>query len=235
MADITIGSAAIDRDSNSSTGGYTIIGKENPANGSGKITAVKVYAYADLSGLKVGIFYLTADLTLKCRSASAIGDVVAGAARSFIVDLNVVAGDFIGFFFSTGTMEVTTPGGAGIYYKQADMCVEDYESVVSQSSGYTYSLGGEGDLATSVVVVTEAATGLTTTGGTLNGSAVGLSESEWAIERGFEWGTTQGDPYTGNWSEEGEWDDDMEWSHDLSDLESGIPIFYRAMVKTAMD
>ena len=110
MATIEIGSPAINRDSNTSTGGYTNVLKDKVATGTGKISTIKIWSYTALTGLKVGTFYLTSPSTVKCRSASTIGDVVAGAVQTFQVDLDVVAGDMLGFFVTGGAMEYTTSG-----------------------------------------------------------------------------------------------------------------------------
>ena len=85
-----------------------------------------------------------------------------------------------------------------------------------------------------VVCTTEAVSDLSTDGATLNGSATGLSASEYAVRRGFDWGLTAGGPYTGNWYETGTWTAAMDWSHAVDELESGVPVYYRSYILTEL-
>ena len=122
MADITMGLPAINR--SSSTGSNkTIIVKDNPADASGTITTVEIWCLADITGCRVGTFYVVSGNTLKCRDSAVIGAVASGAKRTFTEDegsnplaIEVEAGDYIGCFYTDGNIEVDTSGYAGFWY-----------------------------------------------------------------------------------------------------------------------
>jgi len=116
-ADIDIGSAATASDTN-----YpfvdTVIVKDNPANDSGRITSIEVYAQSgeDMSDFEVATFYSTGTNQFSTRDNVYIGTVIGGAKRTFSVNLNVEAGDYIGFYKSAGWIEMNSDGGAGYWY-----------------------------------------------------------------------------------------------------------------------
>ena len=120
MADIDVGSEATDR-SGSLTYGYTVVDTANPANASGKLTSIKIFAATNLSNVKVGTLYGT-PTTFTSRDSHTIGSVTAGSLQTFSgLDIAVEAGDFIGIYFSAGSIERDTSGGAGsVYYKTGD-------------------------------------------------------------------------------------------------------------------
>ena len=103
---IDIGTEAIDRDTIHSSG-YTFIVKDNPANANGFISLVEIWAKTTLYDCKVAIFYLVSGTNYSTRDYQAIGTVTAGSKQTFAVDLNVVAGDSIGIYFSDGYIEAT--------------------------------------------------------------------------------------------------------------------------------
>lgn len=113
---IDIGSVAIDGNDYWLTG--TWINGANPANETGTITTVKIYAQTGypLAGCKVATFYLEAGTNFSTRDYETVnngngaGVVVAGSEQTFTVDLDVVAGDYIGIYFSSGRIESTTSG-----------------------------------------------------------------------------------------------------------------------------
>jgi len=104
MADIDIGPLAITRAATWSAGD-TVICKDNPANTSGQITSVELYAVVSLEGCIAGILYTTNGNTLKCRSSVAIGDVASGSKQTFSgLSLAVETGDYIGCYFCNGVI-----------------------------------------------------------------------------------------------------------------------------------
>ncbi len=142
---IDIGPSAIDR-SSSRPGYKTVINKENPANASGIITAVEIWAWMNLSGCKVGIFYITNGNTLKCRSATTLGDVTAGSKQTFNgLSLSVQAGDYIGMSFLNGSIEHDPSYHAGLWDALGYKCVVDDESDYSFYTGDAVSLHGTGE------------------------------------------------------------------------------------------
>jgi len=146
MAVIAIGSSAIDRASSASVTS-TMIMKDNPANLSGKITSVQIYAAVTIENCEVGIFEQVDTDVFTTRSNAALGQVVQGATRTFEVDLDVAAGDFIGIYGTEGSIDRSdSEGGLGIWYKAGDY-------IPCTSEGFTfwtghdriYSLYGSGE------------------------------------------------------------------------------------------
>lgn len=123
----------------------TRINKENPANASGTITSVEIWSKTDLSGVKVGIFYTTNGDTLKCRSAVTIGNVTSGSKQTFGgLSLAVMAGDYIGMYWSGGLGWYHTAGYTGIWSIAGDHCIVDDEADYALGSGDAFSLYGTG-------------------------------------------------------------------------------------------
>ncbi|MBA7583321.1 hypothetical protein ES708_25263 [subsurface metagenome] len=142
MAAIDIGAEAKDR-GDSLTASYTLIAKDNPANASGKITSIEIWAKTDLEGCEVATFFVVSGDNLSTRDTQLIGDIVAGDKRTFEVDLDVEAGDYIGVHCISGTIEVDTSGGAGLWYYNADY-IPCTNQAFSSIGGYIMSLKGIG-------------------------------------------------------------------------------------------
>ena len=142
---IDIGSDAIDRAS-TCIDGSTRIDKNNPANASGTLHTVQVYAFSDLKGFRVGTFYSTNGNTLKCRDSVLIGDVEAGAQRTFPgLSFTVEAGDYIGCFFTGGIIERDTSGYPGYWSIVGEYIDPGDEAIYSFHPGYAISLYGIGE------------------------------------------------------------------------------------------
>ncbi|MBA7555185.1 hypothetical protein ES705_47838 [subsurface metagenome] len=116
--DITIGMPAINRGSTAST--YTWVNMGNPANASGKITSIEIWSQSSLSNLEVATFYVVSGDNLSTRDTEFIGDVVAGDKRTFVVDLDVEAGDYIGSYHTVGAIERDSSGNPGCWMKTGD-------------------------------------------------------------------------------------------------------------------
>jgi hypothetical protein len=140
--EIDIGSPAIDRDGKS-TGGYTCILTDNPANLTGKITSIEVWANINLTDLGVATFYIVSGNTLSTRDTAYIGEVIAGAKRTFTVDLDVEMGDYIGFY-TVGSLERSETGFAGYWYKIGNQIPCDNISFTPAGVAKTMSLYGTG-------------------------------------------------------------------------------------------
>lgn len=115
---IDIGVAAIHRPNIYYTA--TLINKGNPANASGKITSVEIYASSNMTNAKVATFYQP-DPTgypnkLTARDSYSIGSVTSGAKRTFEVDLDVEAGDYLGVYFASGYIYYESAEGSGVWY-----------------------------------------------------------------------------------------------------------------------
>lgn len=117
---IDIGMPCIDRDSDKAYD-YTFVCKENPANASGKIRSVEIWANETMSNTQVATFYVVSGNFLSTRDTETIGTVTAGAKRTFSVDLTVVSGDFIGITYTGGRIEGDSYGSApGVWSREGD-------------------------------------------------------------------------------------------------------------------
>ena len=104
LAAIDIGSPAIDGDDYADAP-RTIVSGENPANATGKITSVEIWANTNMTGCKVATFFVVSGNNLSTRDYQVIGDVTANSKQTFEVDLDVEEGDYIGVYFATGRIE----------------------------------------------------------------------------------------------------------------------------------
>lgn len=142
---IDVGVAAIDRDY-ILTDGWTRIVIDNPANASGTLHTIKIWANSNISGLIVGTFYLTNENTLKCRDSVFIGNVEAGAERTFPgLSIAVEAGDYIGCYFTAGYLERDTVGYAGLWSKDGEYIDPGDEATYGVLADDTMSLYGIGE------------------------------------------------------------------------------------------
>lgn len=145
---IDIGEAAINRANSAPFTSYTYINKENPANNSGIIDTVEIYAetLATLYDCVVGTFYTTNGNTLKCRDSVLIGMVEAGAKRTFSgLSLAVETGDYIGCYYTEGNIEMDTSGYAGLWYVSGEYIDPGDETTYALLAGYVISLYGTGE------------------------------------------------------------------------------------------
>lgn len=95
---------------------YTYISATNPANATGRIKKVYIWARNNCTSVDIGIFYPTGLHIFSTRSNCTIGPVVAGSEQEFDVDLEVEIGDYIGFFEEDGEIERDNSGGSGYWY-----------------------------------------------------------------------------------------------------------------------
>jgi len=100
---IDIGYPAADRISTATTN--TIVNQVNPANASGKITSIEIWAYAELANCEVATFYVVSGNNLSTRDYESIGTVTSGSKQTFSVDLDVEEGDYLGVYFTAGNIE----------------------------------------------------------------------------------------------------------------------------------
>lgn len=107
--DIDIGTAATDRGEPLSPSTRIII--TNPANLTGKITSVEIWAEVTMGSVEVATFFLVSGNNYSTRDYEAIGTVTSGAKRTFTVDLDVHIGDYIGIYYVTGNLSGEAGGG----------------------------------------------------------------------------------------------------------------------------
>lgn len=167
MAVIDLGTAAIDRPTYSIEGN-TYIELDNPANLSGRITSVEIWADITLTGCKVATFYLVSGNNYSTRDYEAIADVVAGAKRTFTVDLDVVAGDFIGIYYTGGRIEKDSTVGSRTWIAGNQIPCTNY--TFNTPSLSQYSLYGTGTTIVKPTVTTPAVTNILSTTATGNGN-----------------------------------------------------------------
>ncbi|GAI91701.1 unnamed protein product, partial [marine sediment metagenome] len=189
MAAIDIGPGAVDLTS-SIGDGDTNIDKANPANLSGKITSVEIWAKSNLTGCRVGIFYTTNGNTLKCRSAATLGSIFSGSKQTLTgLNLDVVAGDYIGLYWASGDMEYGFGGGADVWFTGGDHCVVDDEAAYSVGAGDIISIYGIGITVVAPTVTTPAASSVEATTATGNGNVTD-NGGEDPDDRRIDWGTS---------------------------------------------
>jgi len=97
--------------------GYTAVDANNPADGTGTITNVEFWAFSSGSAI-IAIFSADGN-TLTSRDWENIGAIDEGY-NSVEVNLDVVEGDYIGFFAWDSHLEGSSPGSVGIWHKQFD-------------------------------------------------------------------------------------------------------------------
>lgn len=147
---IDVGSPATDR-ADYLTHSITFIDTSNPANDDGTINHVEVWAHSDLKGLKVGSFYYVSgtspNAVYECRDSVSLGDVVAGAKRTFDnFAFTIKTGDFIGCYYEDGQLDLDTSGGTGLKIAtNGDEAIDPGDSTIFYNSGsYPLSLYATG-------------------------------------------------------------------------------------------
>lgn len=124
--------------------GATLIDLANPANLSGRITSVDVWANTNIAGLRVGTFYLVSGTTYKCRGSATIGNVTAGSKQTFAVSIPVVVGDVIGCYFDSGQLENTLSGGVGVASATGEYIDPGDSAAFTVDVNWRQSLYGQG-------------------------------------------------------------------------------------------
>lgn len=142
---IDIGSPAINRAANRPSGDTRII-LTNPANETGIINTIEIWAVNNLSGVEVATFYLVSGDNYATRDYETIGSVTGGSKQTFSVNLDVQAGDYIGAYWTDGYIECDTSGGSGYMYLSGDYIPTGSVTFNSYTS-YVISLYGTGTTA----------------------------------------------------------------------------------------
>jgi len=133
IASIDMGNEAINR-SGFVYPTITFIDNANPANYTGTLTSIQVWATTNLTGLRVGTFYNVSGTTYKCRDSETIGSVTAGSLQTFTVDIDVVAGDYIGCYFASGWLEASDTLTSTLYYKVGEY-IDPNDSATFSTTG----------------------------------------------------------------------------------------------------
>jgi hypothetical protein len=145
MAAIDIGSGAASQASAISAG-YTLIDLTNPANGTGTLTSFEIYpGAATMTGTKMGTFS-GSGTSYDDRDYETIGNVTTGSKQTFSgLNCDVTAGDFIGVFYSGGTLFRNTTSGAGVYYILEDTFGQGTHTYALSGTSLAISLYGTGE------------------------------------------------------------------------------------------
>lgn len=144
--EIDIGLSAINRPSAYTAGGRTFAELSNPANADGVIVQVELWADTTMTDTVVGTLYNTGGDNYKVRDSEYIGTVTSGAKRTFSdLTIDVVTGDFLGFYCVTGKMERTTGSGVGTAFKVGEYIDPGDEATYSIFANNEMSLYGIGD------------------------------------------------------------------------------------------
>jgi hypothetical protein len=141
-----IGDSAISRTDGLYSGGYTVISLNNPASSDFTLDTIKFQATAPITGLRVGVFYQVSGNTYRCRESVTIGAAPAGYNEISGYNIQVQAGDVIGFIFSSGGLAMDQAGGSvGVRYISRESIDQNDEASFSDlSPGKIISLCGSG-------------------------------------------------------------------------------------------
>ena len=143
---INIGSPATNRTS-SFLDNFTIVSKNGPANASGTITQIEIWALENLLNCEVATFYVVSGNNLSTRDYEAIGNVTAGSKQTFNVNLTVETGDYIGIWMALnspqGRIEKDASGYISLWYLGSDQipCTNVTFSVVDGDAISLYGTG----------------------------------------------------------------------------------------------
>jgi hypothetical protein len=142
---IDVGSEAINRSTYNNEG--TSVDRNNPANASGTITSVEIYANSAMSNVEVATFFVVSGNNLSTRDSEAIGSVAAGYT-THTVSLNIVTGDCIGIYFSAGGLDRDTTGGG--FWKNAGDQIPCTNVLFTLTANGTLSIYGAGATVTGI-------------------------------------------------------------------------------------
>lgn len=144
-ATIDVGPDATNR-ATTRTSGYTRISATNAANATGTLDTVEIYANTDMTGVKVGTFYLSSGTTYVCRDSATIGNVTSGSKQTFAgLSIDVEAGDLLGLYWSGGALEADSTGGGGMLVPGlGDYATPGASTSYTSYSGYELSIYATG-------------------------------------------------------------------------------------------
>lgn len=110
-AAIDVGSSASDRAATPVSGNSTRILEANPVNASGVLTSFEVYFATDGTDLYIGSFQDGGSYSYTMRDYEYIASVTGGSKQTFTgKNCDVVAGDKLGSYWATGTLEKDDSG-----------------------------------------------------------------------------------------------------------------------------
>ena len=100
----------------------TLLAKGNPANDSGWLDTIEVFAYSSMQGAKVGTFS-GSGTSYTNRDCETIGGVTAGSKQTYTgLSCVVQTGDFLGIYWSAGYIRISGGVSGDAYYLAGDQC-----------------------------------------------------------------------------------------------------------------
>ena len=153
---IDVGGTAEDRDSYWDAN-YTIVDKTNPADGSGTITTIELWARLEMENCEIATFFVVSGNNLSTRDTVTLGTVTIGEhsienenpitldSESNPISLTVVEGDYI--THTAGRIERGYTGGDGNWYASGDYipCTNQAFSYTSEDILSVYGTGATAD------------------------------------------------------------------------------------------
>jgi len=164
---VDIGMSAINRDLAYAISAATTFNVENPANATGKITSIEIYANSNLSNVEVATFFEVTPGYYSTRDNVTIGSVTAGSKQTFTVDsgsnpisLDVQTGDFLGIKSTAGNIEWDFTGFNGIRFVLGDKipCTNEAFDLNSDDAISLYGTGTEPIPITATSIITTSTT-----------------------------------------------------------------------------
>ena len=159
MAAIDVGAAATDRAA-AFASGYTLIGLDNPANETGTLNSIEVWAAVSMNGTNKVATFSRDGAKFTPRDVVTIGSIADGSKQTFTEDassnpiaLSVESGDYLGIYFSSGNIERDETGYSGLYYKQFDQTAAG-EQTYTLAAGDAISLYATGETASATSIKT---------------------------------------------------------------------------------
>lgn len=178
----------------------TLMNGGNPANGSGKITSVEIWARENLTECEVATFYRpnpdNFPNNLSTRDSHLIGNVTAGSKQTFTeLDIAVRTNDYLGIYYTSGEFELYHCAGDTSWvirsYTKHIPCDNYTFGTIGNTAFSLYGTGIELLLAT-----TQSPTNVLPNAVTANGNIISLYEgTENATVRGFKYGLTKTDTW----------------------------------------
>jgi hypothetical protein len=139
---IDIGVAATDRAT--AFDPYTVVNKGNPANATGTITSVEIWANTNLSNCEIATFFNVSGANFSTRDTHTIGSVTAGSKQTFSgLSIDVQTGDLLGIYYTAGKTECDSSGGSGVWYAGVDY-IPCTDVTFASLGGYVLSVYGTG-------------------------------------------------------------------------------------------
>lgn len=107
-AEITVGMEVADKESSTSVG-FTIVERNNPASGTGIITEIEMWVKVELENCEIAVFSADGN-NLTTHATESLGTVTVGEhsvsnTNPIVVSLPITEGQYIGFYASAGSIE----------------------------------------------------------------------------------------------------------------------------------